>query len=146
MQYDRRCCRIQQERRRGGKSDFISGFCDAWRAHEVWLRFQFEFALGKVIMQRTAGCIMRWGGDKNGKKMQMLQVYRVKQQQIKGTPLHRILLAGVFTRVGINVKVEGVDGSCVLLTLHHFTACFFWGGGNSSRFHPPQRRNRGGCK
>lgn len=44
-------------------------------------------------------------------KMQMLHIYRVKQQQIKGTALD--LLAGVFTRVGINVNVEGVDGICL---------------------------------
>lgn len=35
----------------------------AWRAQEVWpwRWFQFESALCKVIMQRTAGRIMRWG-------------------------------------------------------------------------------------
>lgn len=51
---------LQNSAEARGKFDLISGFCDAWCVQEVWLWFQSEFVLSKVIMQRTAGCNMRW--------------------------------------------------------------------------------------
>lgn len=117
-----------------GKSDFISGFSDAWRVQEFWLWFQFEFVLRKVIMQRAAGCIMRWSsntwrrivpqiismhmdvneaeGAEGGRGWKNADAVRswcdATADKRNGAVLN--LRTGVFTRVRINVNVEGVDG------------------------------------
>lgn len=102
-----------------GKFDVMWRIRVAWRAQEVWLWqwCQFESVLCKVIMQRTAGRIMRWSSNTcrglvgpqiislhmdaseaegadggRGGGMQMLHVYGLKQQQIKGTALLWIFL------------------------------------------------------
>lgn len=94
--------------------------------------------LSKVIMQRTAGCIMRWSSNtwrgESSHRLFLCIWMRMKGSGAEGgrggknaDAAHLLceaiadkrngaaldLRAGVFTRVGINVNVEGLDGICL---------------------------------
>lgn len=92
--------------------------------------------LSKVIMQRTAGCITRWSSHTRQRIVpQIISMHmdvmeaeggrgvggwdanaahlscEARADKRNGAALD--LLAGVFTRVGMNVNVKGVDGICL---------------------------------